>query len=382
MNAEFCHRLPMHLSSIKVPTHRAGRLPSLDGMRAVAVLMVVFAHAGAGSGWMSNVVIRELHRTFSGYFGVQVFFVISGFIITRLLLLERQSTSQVDLRSFWARRALRLAPPLAAYLSVVFLLSMCGWLRADSGSVWASLFFFRNHVPETDFITSHCWSLSVEEQFYLLWPLAVAFLPMKILKRVAWSGVVAALIMRVLMGVSCWRWLLCNADGLMAGVLASIWVHENAGRTLLRIRKTHVLLHLGFFVGVLTIQRFSVSVAFGDWLYPLRATVIAALTSYWLVRMVSGGGGWLYQMLNWKPVVALGIASYSIYLWQQLFTAPADVWTDGIHSWVGLPVNMLAAVMAGGAAWYLVERPCQALRRRFDMRLGAKAVVATAVPQT
>lgn len=367
---------------MNVPSHRAGRLPSLDGMRAVAALMVVFAHAGVGSGWMSNGVIRELHRTFSGYFGVQVFFVISGFIITRLLLLEKQSASRVDLRSFWARRALRLAPPLAAYLGVVLLLSAGGWLRVDPGSAWASLFFFRNHVSETDFITSHCWSLSVEEQFYLLWPLAVAFLPMKILKRAAWSGVVVALIMRVLLGVSCWRWLLCNADGLMAGVLAAIWVHENAGRPLLRFRTTHVLLHLSFFVGVLTIQRLSVSVAFGDWLYPLRATAIAALTSCWLVRLVSGGGGWLYQMLNWKPVVALGVASYSIYLWQQLFTAPADVWTGGAPAWNGLPMNMPAAVMAGGVAWYLVERPCQALRRRFDMRLGAKAVVATAVPQT
>lgn len=344
--------------------------------------MVVFAHAGVDPRWMSYGVFRELHRTLSGYFGVQVFFVISGFIITRLLLVERHSTGLVDLRRFWARRVLRLAPPLAAYLGIVLLLSMGGWLRLDAWSQWASLFFFRNHVAETDFITSHCWSLSVEEQFYLLWPLAVVFLPLKILKRVAWSGIIVAFIMRSLLGVSCWRWLMCNADGLMAGALAAIWAHECAGRQLGRLRTMEVLLHLGLFVGALAIQRLSVAAAYGGWLYPLKATVIAALTSYWLVRLVSGGGGWLFQLMNWKPLTALGIASYSIYLWQQLFTAPADVWTTGVSSWNGFPVNMLVAVLVGGMAWFLVERPCQALRRHFDMRLGSKAVVSSALPQT
>src|SRR5215813_14177109 len=145
---------------------RHRHLPGLDGLRAISVFVVIVYHFGI------NAVPGDL--------GVSGFFVLSGFLITWLLLRELQSTGTISLRQFYARRFLRIFPAYYAFLAASFLYDR---LRGDiwpPGLGWSGLFYFVNYFNAThghpDTSIAHAWSLSIEEQFYLLWPFALLLL--------------------------------------------------------------------------------------------------------------------------------------------------------------------------------------------------------------
>ena len=153
-------------------------MPALDGLRAIAVIAVMLFHFDVG--WAKG-----------GYFGVDAFFVLSGFLITSLLLEERQATGRIDLKSFWIRRARRLLPALALVLAGVALYAsryanarraatscaLTGSRRSSTSRTGTRSFshvsyFEQFAAPST---LHHTWSLAIEEQFYLLWPLVIVF---------------------------------------------------------------------------------------------------------------------------------------------------------------------------------------------------------------
>src|SRR4051812_13975229 len=159
-------------------------MPGIDALRAIAVLAVFFYHVNTG-GWMSG-----------GFLGVDVFFVISGYLITALLLSEYRRAGHLDVLRFWMRRARRLLPAVAVMIAVTLVLAAIvipGDVPSLRGDALASLFYVNNwHLILSDqsyfeqfarpSLFLHLWSLSVEEQFYLLWPLAFAA-GMKLLGR-------------------------------------------------------------------------------------------------------------------------------------------------------------------------------------------------------
>jgi len=150
-----------------------GYLPALDGVRALAVMAVIVYHANKK--WLGG-----------GFLGVEVFFVISGFLITSLLIAESQRDGTIDLKQFWLRRARRLLPALWTLLTLVavycslFRRDMLGNLRGDIvaalvyGFNWFQIWVGTSYFTAFDFVPlRHLWSLAVEEQFYVLWPLVV-----------------------------------------------------------------------------------------------------------------------------------------------------------------------------------------------------------------
>lgn len=144
------------------------RIPSLDGLRAISIVMVLVAHASGTR--LFPVPASAGNLLGLGEFGVHVFFVISGFLITGLLLDELARTNRVDLRRFYLRRALRIFPPYYTYLAVVFLLALAGALQLAPRDMAHGLTYTSNYYPARSWFLGHTWSLSVEEQFYLLWP--------------------------------------------------------------------------------------------------------------------------------------------------------------------------------------------------------------------
>ena len=159
-------------------------LPALDGLRALAVVAVMVYHAN--SEWLPG-----------GFLGVEVFFVLSGYLITLLLLAEHDRDGAIDLRSFWARRARRLLPALfAVLLSVAVVATLLrpetlGRVRGDIiagffyGSNWFQLWVGAGYAASGDFAPlRHLWSLAVEEQFYLVWPLVMIAVTRKQVVRV------------------------------------------------------------------------------------------------------------------------------------------------------------------------------------------------------
>ena len=205
---------------------RLGTRPALTGLRAVAIAIVVARHAGEASG---------IGAFSFGFAGVDIFFVLSGFLITSLLVGEHSRTGRISLRQFYLRRALRLLPALTAFLIVLLALvpffQPAAWRRPLLHSVWISALFVGNiakTISRPDFILPHMWSLGMEEQFYLLWPvLLFALLKMKaprpLVMGIALGGALAVVVTRVVLLVSNWAsskilfYSPLHSDGLLIG---------------------------------------------------------------------------------------------------------------------------------------------------------------------
>src|SRR5437763_9987680 len=161
---------PHVLAARRLELLRSNRLPSLDGLRALAALMVVVGHAG-------KVLQVGRHLPFGsgvvdawGPVGVTAFFVLSGFLITRLLVQERHHTGTVRLRQFYLRRAFRILPAYWVYVAAIAILARMHLALAPPSGFARSLSFTTDYLNPHSWVLNHSWSLSVEEQFYLLWP--------------------------------------------------------------------------------------------------------------------------------------------------------------------------------------------------------------------
>ncbi len=133
------------------------RIPCLDGFRCLAILLVIVCHS-----------LPDCNPPWLGKLGVDIFFGLSGFLITALLLNERAQTGRIDLAAFYKRRAFRILPPALVFLAAVGI----GGLFKTRLELAATLLFFRNYLPiqHGSYATGHLWSLAVEEHFYMLWP--------------------------------------------------------------------------------------------------------------------------------------------------------------------------------------------------------------------
>jgi peptidoglycan/LPS O-acetylase OafA/YrhL len=336
------------------PWLTAGEVPSLNGLRAAAVGLVLLAH------FADPYAPASLSRQVStfGWVGVDLFFVVSGFIITTLLLRERDRAGRVSLRAFYTRRALRLLPAYYAYLLAVAL----AWPEPLTDRDWVGvLTYTQNFTPGLgSWPVSHFWSLSLEEHFYLVWPAAIALLGPRGAARLAAAVVVVSPALRAAAlryippdptghPAAFLTW--CRADTIAAGCLLAFVARTPGGRRLLGRLDRRPVAHAAV----------ALAVVFGTWaalpLFPAPAvpfyfTLLAAglTTLVWLAvaRPASAAG----KVLNSRPVVWVGVLSYSLYVWQQPFSDPrGGAW------WQGLPVGPGLAVGCAVLSRYLVERP-------------------------
>ena len=314
------------------------RIPSLDGLRAVSVSLVLIGHL-ARSGRIPQVL-----SVYAGS-GVRMFFVISGYLITTILLSEHARTSTIHLREFYIRRAYRILP--AAGVFMVFALAVY-WREFRWIDVWAMVFYLLNYDGARPWMVGHLWSLGVEEQFYFLWPSALRkFYRHKtgvLLAVVAIAPVYSAICHHFKIPGGGYGTFPAVADNLAVGCLLGIF-HT-------KIPKINVSAALAMLVAVVLIPYYPANTP---------ARTLFELFVLWPVMNCSMAGILLhvvrtpYRMLNIAPVVWLGKISYSLYLWQQpFFFAPA-----------GQPgYRLLLGVGLAGASYYLVEQPVLALRER------------------
>jgi len=333
------------------------RIPSLDGLRAVSILFVVVGH-WAELRYKSHVVISDVAGSFANL-GVRIFFVISGYLITTLLLKEQFKTSTIRLRDFYVRRAYRILPAAIFFMLPVFVIFRheMKWYHAAAAALYLTNFDYAH-----PWFLGHLWSLSVEEQFYFLWP--------GVLKK--WHRHKVAILAGVVAFAPVYR-VICHfmgmhgradetfpavADVLAIGCLLAIFAERLPKiRSFSAVAMIFPVALVPIYTGVL---KFHVNplILFGLW--PLMHVCIAGL----LLHVVQSP----YWVLNARPVVWLGKISYSLYLWQQLFVF-------GTHSkpWY---VALLALAMAS-ISYYFVEQPMLRLReRRNELRMRATCVLA------
>lgn len=349
---------------------RSTRIPSLDGLRAISIGMVITSHVIGTQNFIlfDEVVGKQLE--YLGMLGVRVFFVISGYLISSLLLHELDTTKHIHLTRFYFRRTFRIFPPYYFLILVVVLLQAVGWVTLVPGDVIHAITYTVNYHPERSWYLGHAWSLSVEEQFYLLWP---ATLLLTGRRRGLWIAFAVILICPIIrLGYYYFLPSLIRyevgyrfetvADSIAAGC-ALAGMHEWFKRQ----RLYHIILYSKFFVLIPIIilcasalnPRLRLSLLFG---VTIQNIGIAACIA-WCVTRYSGKIGGL---LNSKLMVFLGVMSYSIYLWQQLFLNP---FSTSMTS--RFPLNLVLVGAASLVSYYLIERPSLRIRHRLETRIFA-----------
>jgi peptidoglycan/LPS O-acetylase OafA/YrhL len=346
-------------------------VPALDGVRAVAVLLVVLFHL-------------RVPGFAAGFLGVDMFFVLSGFLITSLALDEIDRTSTVSLTAFWARRIRRLLPALVMLLVVIAAVT---WLtagfseRADMrGDLVATTTYVGNwHFVETSsYFNStgrespleHTWSLAIEEQFYLVWPVAIVILGSLVgwrrsgtsIALIAGAGViVSASLLAVFWDASAVERAYMGTDSRvfepLIGALGAMLVTSPECRRPLARGGTWLpaIGAIGVAVALVLIEPEDATYYRGGALW-VSVMTVALVAGLW-----TGRGGWLRTSLAWRPVAWVGAISYGIYLWHW----PVAMWLGAREpspSFRELRTLAAVALTVGLAAvsFYLVERPFRA----------------------
>lgn len=328
------------------------RIPSLDGLRAIAIGMVILGHT-----YPVDLGIGDYARL-----GVQVFFVISGFLITTLMTSEIERTGSVDLKRFWLRRALRLFPAFYVFLATVFLLSRAGIITVAPIDFLHAATYTMNYAENPSWEVGHTWSLSVEEQFYLLWPPILAVFGRRRATIVAMATVALPPVFRLgvwhFLGDTPYRNLETFpvvADSLAVGCLLALARTrleqlEPYRRYLLSTPMAVALTML-----VLVLNRYApYSIVW------VIGTTFANLALALLVhRVIRCSVGLASSLLNWGPMVFVGTLSYSIYLWQQLFLGRGTLLAG---SFVG--TRLALALTLAWMSYQFIEAPLLSLRSR------------------
>jgi peptidoglycan/LPS O-acetylase OafA/YrhL len=299
-----------------------------------------------------------------GELGVRIFFVISGFLITRLLLEELATTGRVSLSHFYLRRTLRIFPPYYAFLMVVGAAALAGGIQLAGHDLVHAFTYTSNYDAGRSWFVGHTWSLSVEEQFYLLWPMLLVFAGKRRGLLIAALVVAAVPLVRL----ASWELMRASGDGIghrfetVADTIAIgcllAGIRGRLHRTPMYVRalesRWFLLAPVAAFTGNMLHNHPIVHFLFGITI----SNVGAALWVDWCVTHADGRVG---RVLNAAPVAYVGTLSYSLYLWQQLFLNRSANNMASTFPW-----NLLLACFAAVASYYLVERPSLRLRRSIE----------------
>jgi len=350
-----------------------GYEPSLDGVRALAVLLVMAGH---------------LNLVYAGGLGVDIFFVLSGYLITAILVSEFSATGRISLKKFYLRRALRILPAVILLLVVLNAIVAITQPREQAETFrWDSLgalFYVANWLRAfgRDLgIVGHLWSLSIEEQFYFFWPITLAFLLSRRLSVnqlliIIGIGVVLVNADRIYLyhGFESfsriYNGLDTRADALLVGCALGLSGYRFVSR--------RVLAALGLlgaaFVGHVLFRSYPVP---ADLLVPFGLTIGGTLfalgVAFALAAILANPKSIFAKLLRFPPLVWTGRLSYGLYLWHfPVFTFASSCFP------VLQPVGLMALQVAGTfvcatLSYYLLERPCLKLKGKFS-------VIKTRVP--
>lgn len=356
-----------------------GFIPGLDGLRAVSVLIVLVAHMG-------------LDHIVPGGFGVTVFFFISGFLITRLLIAEQEAKGRVNLPMFYMRRFARLYPALLFMVFTTTAISgVMGYGLPTGVEFLAAVFYFTNiyqvHAASIDYSPlmswTPLWSLAVEEHFYLLFPLLV------LAAGLAWKRLHMA-VLAILVIVPLWRlfvyfnldvpvsdynYMMTDAriDSIAWGCLLTIMLHRKgvdglrAMTGFVPVMVAGLALLLSFVIRddmFRYVVRFSLQGA---------AIFVLLFNLYYLAKL-----RWAFKLLEIAPLVWIGKTSYALYLWH--FPIYDLVHRNMDVSAVSIALTVAASFVMTAVSFYLIEGPFMKLRKRFGSHLPVRKDAPPASP--
>ncbi len=352
----------------KMPGSVNRSIPSLDGLRAFSILAVILGH----SSWAMPAPIKEsiFYRTIAnGGNGVAVFFVLSGFLITNILLKEFDRTGEISLRRFYFRRSMRIFPAFYLYLAAIGILWAFKLIPQVPQSFLISGLYLRSVIPYTHgYFLQHTWSLSIEEIFYLFWPLLLVTLHSRgFLLRAAVGLMLAMPLVRLLLYFlwpdfkvhdyyTVYGWF----DTMIAGCLLAL---INQKPRFVRWKRRYLtswtagLMTVTAFCLLPEIDRLLISPYKGFNSFLIAPTIRSLCIAGMMIYVVDHEDGLAGKLLNWKWVRRAGLISYSLYLWQQLFMS------EQLHL---LPYGYVFLLATAIGSYLLVEQPTLRLRSRLE----------------
>jgi peptidoglycan/LPS O-acetylase OafA/YrhL len=342
------------------------RIHGFDALRAFSVLLVIFSHTGLlGKASGASPILAAAASVFNANFGVKTFFVLSGFLITSLLIAEHREAGRIDVRSFMLRRALRILPLYVLILTSAVVLMCLGIARPAWTAALYSLLYVYNFLPHANEVNylNHLWSLAVEEQFYIFWPLifGLAFGNRRLTINLVAIGLIGACCARIWTGYgselqthSPSLWTIPAILPIMAGSVFA--VNIDAASAYLRS-------------GVALILSLCIICA------PVVATAGPAtdtLTAFGICGVIA----WIYlnqsktlvRRLDSGIIGYIGTISYGLYMWQGMLTGNGPYrdahWPPNI--WTGVALTLPVAALS----YRYFERPIRALGIRERHTLG------------
>ena len=374
----------------RLPARILGHAPALDGLRGVAVALIVAYH------FAGHYVLDGRYVLHGATASLDVFFALSGFLITTLVLDERRSTGQVDLGAFYLRRACRLLPALffmlATWTALLLAFHDAGWMGstpAGDGSgraipvvpalkdVLSSVFYLANWdviSGGTVAPLQHLWSLAVEEQFYIVWPSALLLL--LVLHRRLRHGLLL-LAIALSSGASLLLWdggagedrvyfgSDTRASSLLIGAFGALLWHRR------RASGQAAGLYPGVraWLGTLVILAVLAELHEGAWRYVGMPALVAVCVTQVMPYVVDHPRALLARGLSVGWLVWLGQRSYGLYLWHYLWAT----WTHGLPLAAATPLGVAGSLLCTVVSWRFVERPviawCRGRERRPQPRL-------------
>lgn len=321
----------------------------------------MIAHASGTAGFPSVLHASILDH---GALGVQVFFVISGFLITTLLLEEKQATGTISLRLFYLRRVLRIFPAFYCFFLIAAALQYFALLDLPPHSLLYAATYTVNYEHPGTWWTGHLWSLSVEEQFYLVWPaLMLLIRPGRAIVGAAAVAVLSPVLIayldftRSLSAAPISMYFPFVADGIATGcVLAGAlpWFRLRASFKSVTTSRLGLLVPFVILAVDFSRNHPRIFLPCGQWMINLGI-------AYCIARWTTTSDHWLFRLLNSEPLVVIGILSYSLYLWQQpvlnrYLASPVTTF----------PLNMVLSFVMATVSYMCVERPFLRIRKRFQ----------------
>lgn len=341
-------------------------IKGLNAIRAFSIILVVLNHMDVFQSLLTpEMVDLRLAPMISGNFGVQVFFVLSGFLISHILLHERSQTGSINLKNFFIRRFLRLVPPLLVFFLLLGIAISQGYLSHTSDSVLYAVFYIYNFVPRElySFEMGHFWSLGVEEQFYLFWPftltivkrvnLLVIFLCLLILLCSILTLITHRFSLDQVYFIS--RWFIPASCPILIGCLGAVFNHYNR-------QYLQKLLSFNWLIIPLIFVMYSFSLYAPIALIPLGISVRSVAILLFILKIYHSQQRKWVQALEFAPLSYIGIISYGIYVYQGFFLRTgggSDVWFQLF------PVNILFTLVIAVISYELIEKQALKLKQKF-----------------
>ena len=340
-------------------------IKGFDSLRAFSIIFVIITHLGLYTLLPDSDFIRDrLWKLFSGTTGVQIFFTLSGFLITTILFAEKERNGRINFKNFYIRRFIRLLPPLIVFYIIMGFLMSFGYLNTNIIGFLFSFFYVYNFIPNRFYTgeIGHTWSLAVEEQFYLTWPFIVNFVKRKFsFSIIIFITLILCIIayyvfpkIDALKSFKHYRWFIPAIAPIMVGSYFSVLYKFNMIRPALLEKKQYLIL--------LAILLFIFPLYTPMALMEIAPIFQASGISMFLIWIIYSQDSKFVALLDNKLLSYIGKISYGLYVYQGIFLRTSPGGKLAIQEF---PLNICLTVAVALLSYELLEKPILKLKKKF-----------------